>query len=751
MKLSLNICQEFSSVDLKTLSKDQLIEKINQQIGATEEVIDLGAQYQGVLVAKIVSCEKHPDADKLSLCKIDDGGANKQVARDASGYVQVVCGAPNAREGLIVAWIPPGVVVPSTVNKDPLTLEAREIRGQVSGGMLASESELDISGEHTGLLEINASDEGEELTRPGTEFKKLYGLDDLVFDIENKMFTHRPDLFGQLGLARELAGIQGLKFNSPTWYTENVKFKDAENSLVVENQIPKLCARYMAVALDGIKVGPSPTWLKSNLHRLGIRPINNVVDITNYMMILTGQPMHAFDADKISGKIIIRNPKKGEKMTLLDGKEITLDTGSILIADEQKPIALGGVMGAKNSEVSKSTTRIIVECANFDMFNIRRSSMHYGIFSDSVTRFTKGQSPRQCAAVLSQSLGLFEQLTGGKQASDICDEYVVPAKPANIDVKLVNESLGTDLSDTDVATILNNVEINVAAGGRGQQVQPPFWRTDLEIYQDIIEEVGRLYGFNKLPKSLPSRTTTPPITNKEVELKKNLRQALASFGANEVLTYNFVHGNLLTKAGQTPENSYKLRNALSPDLEYYRQTITPSLLDKVHPNIKSGHDEFALFEIGKSHNKVHSKKDEVPQELDMLAMVYANKKPAKTDGSAYFQARNYLDQLMASFGLTLEYKTVGDDMIFPVTAPFDFKRSALVTTKETKTFIGIVGEYKQEVANGFKLPDVSAGFEIGTAHILEALGKKTDSGYKPLGRYPSTTQDINTNVAGGIS
>ncbi|MBI5357707.1 hypothetical protein HZB74_02570, partial [Candidatus Saccharibacteria bacterium] len=259
---------------------------------------------------------------------------------------------------------------------------------------------------------------------------------------------------------------------------------------------------------------------------------------------------------------------------------------------------------------------------------------------------------------------------------------------------------------------------------------------------DIAEEVRRLYGFNKLPKTLPKRTTSPPEMNDLIELKKTLREVLASLGANEVLTYNFVHGKLLENAGQKPEDSYKLRNALSPELQYYRQTLTPSLLDKVHLNIKAGHDRFVLFEIGKSHNKIHSSTDGLPDELEMLALVFADRKPEKNNGSAYYSARRYLDELFNKLGIVLEYKPADVKMDYPVTAPFDLKRSAVVTDKATSTFIGIIGEYKSGVINNFKLPKAAAGFEIGTTHILEAASKKDKSGYVPLAKYPSTEQDL---------
>lgn len=732
---------------------DDLVEKINTQLGGVDEVIDLGKKYQGVFAVKVVECVKHPNADKLSLCKIDDNGANKTADRDEKGLIQVVCGAPNVRADMLAAWIPPGATVPSTIDKDPFVLEARELRGKVSNGMLASASELGISNDHNGIVELGLDMKAE----PGQAFADVYKLNDYIIDIENKMFTHRPDLFGFMGIARELAGIQGKKFTSPEWYLSPVKLEsNSKLSLEVDNQIPDLVPRFMAVAISDIQIGPSPLWLQINLMRVGIKPINNVVDLTNYLMMTTAQPLHAYDYDKVKAlggaKLIIRKAKDTEKIKALGGKEIKLRADDIVIATDRQVIGIAGVIGGADTEVDDKTKNIILECANFDMYAVRRTSMAHGLFTDASTRFTKGQSPLQCKSVITKTAQDILRICGGEVASDLIDNHEKLNPPKKFEVKFINEILGTKLDHKDVEKLLNNVEIGtLAEAGKGLQVQPPFWRTDLEIYQDIAEEVGRLYGFNKLPKKLPARIINPSNSNDLINLKYKLRESLASLGANEVLTYNFLHGNVLEKADQTPEDSYKLRNALSPELQYYRQTITPSLLDKVHSNIKAGYDKFVIFEIGKSHNKIHSSTDGLPDELEMLALVFADRKADKKSGSAYYSARRYLDELTTKLGLNLQYKPADEKMVYPVTAPFDLKRSALVTDESTGTFIGIVGEYKHSVCKNFKLPSNVAGFEIGTTHILEAVSKASQSNYVPLAKYPSIEQDLCLKVDTNIS
>lgn len=752
MKVSLNWMQWYSEVDLKSLPVDELVKLATERLGGIEGVENLSKHYEGIVVAKVVSCVKHPNADKLSLCLVDDGGIVKDVERNENGYVQVVCGAPNVKEGLLVAWIPPGSIVPASYGeKELFVLEARDLRGELSNGMLASPAELGMNDDHSGILEID------EEAQPGTLFKELYGLDDTILEIENKMFTHRPDGFGQLGVARELAGIQHKAFKSPEWYLSPLKVSASlssdEDKLNVTVESEDLCPRYMAVVLEDVKIKPSPVWLQSYLKRVGVRPINNVVDITNYIMLLTAQPLHAFDFDKVAkdgaASIIVRRPQPGEKMSLLDGKEIEPHKDAVLICNPDGPIALGGVMGGGNSEIDENTTRIVLECATFDMYNIRKTSMIHGLFTDAVTRFNKGQPAAQLPAVLSKTVEMLKELSGANPASEVVDVVSSAAKlmnePVHIDTAFINNRLGSNLTATEISSLLTNVEFSVETEGEVLIVTPPFWRTDIEIKEDVVEEIGRLYGFNQLPIALPTKSIIPVAPDSRRELKRRIRYILARAGANEVLTYSFVHGDILRKAKQNPENSYAIRNALSPDLQYYRQTLTPSLLDLVHANSKAGFDEFALFELNKSHNKIHGDgEDGLPGELNMLALTFASKNSKR---AAFYNVRRYLDYLASSLGFTLRYSPIVDPADFPVTAPFDQTRSALVVVEETDTFLGIVGEYQADVAKKFKLPQASAGFEVGLDHLLEALQGLSGIAYTPLSKYPSTTQDITLQVS----
>lgn len=753
MKVSLQLANQYSNIDFTTISVDEILRRIGAQLGAVEEVIDYASRFQGVVIAKVVLCEKHPNADKLNVCLVDDGGVAQGVDRNADGLVQVVCGAPNVRAGITVAWLPPGSTVPSSVDKDPFVLGSRELRGIVSNGMLASAMELGISEDHDGILEI--SDPG---AAPGSPLLNLFGLNDVIIDCENKMFTHRPDCFGVLGVARELAGITGQAFVSPDWYNQSAVSSAAPEgtlALAGKNEVVHKVPRFMVQVVEGVTMGPSSTQVQSWLSRLGSRPINNIVDATNFYMHLTAQPTHVFDYDKV--KAICNDPEnvvifprmavEGEKIDLLNGKTITLTAEDIVIATDKQAIALGGVMGGAATEVDDTTKNIIVECANFDMYTIRRTSMRHGLFTDAVTRFNKGQSPLQNAIVLQKLVADICEQTNAKagvQYDSAPEESSFVLEPVAVSVDFVNARLGSSLDAEDMQTLLTNVEFQVEVSEGNLVVTPPFWRKDIEIVEDIVEEVGRLHGYDKLPIVLPMRTTAPAAKNPSLELKSRLRSTLARAGASEIVTYSFVSGKLLEDATQNTTEAYQLGNALSPELQYYRLTLTPSLASKVYQNIRAGYDQFALFEIGKTHIKGQGVNDEgLPIENEVFSLVYAanDKKVAEGTGAAYFNAKQYLDFVAQSLGLTLDFDPIDKDPAYEITKPYDIERSALVTDRSTGNYIGIVGEFKASVRKKLKLPTHSAGFELMLSPILESI-TGTKRAYKPLARFPHIVQDI---------
>lgn len=754
MKVSLNWIKQFTDV---TISTDELVRKIGEQLGAVEEVEHLKDKYQGIYIVKVVEVKKHPDADKLSVCLIDDDGVVSEVDRNSDGLVQVVCGAPNVQKDMLAVWLPPGSTVPSSFNSEPFILEARELRGELSNGMLASSKELAIGTDHAGIVEVDIPAD------PGSSFAEVYELDDIIIDIENKMFTHRPDCFGMLGVAREIAGITGKPFVSPGWYQKDISIdspKQPSVNLDVKNNIPDLVPRFMAVAIDGLTIRPSPLIIQTYLSRVGIRPINNVVDATNYVMVLTGQPLHAYDADKleqITGKkdlrLETRLAKKDDKLTLLDGRELTFTESdrTILITSNDIPVGVGGIMGGLETEVDESTSRIVLECANFDMYAIRRASMKHGLFTDAVTRFNKGQSSRQNSQVLKEATATLEFVAGGSVSSRVCDEGKTTQRPDSIAItpSFVSKRLGIDATAQRIKDVLKSVEFHVSSDSEAMYVMPPFWRTDIHIAEDIVEEIGRLIGFHALPLELPSRSLKPAPKNQLLELQQTIRYTLSTAGANEVLTYSFVHGDFLKKTNQDPDKAFRITNALSPDLQHYRLSLLPSLLSKVHANIKSNYDEFVLFEIGKTHITSVYEEDEadsVPKEHERLAFVYASDEKAwqtNKSGSAYYQAVVYLDHLCTRLSLAYEIVPVdeenlsSDDAWQLLSAPFELSRSGIVQVDGKP--VGMVGELANSVRKKLKLPVTTSACELDIEALLQS--PKRDM-YQPLSKYPKIFQDI---------
>lgn len=748
MIISVNWLKKFTSIDS---SIDELATLIGSRLVEIEEIVDLGKKYDGVVIAKVSECQRLEGSDHLNVAKIDDGGVVQGVDRDENGMVQVVCGAPNVRQGIMVAWLPPKTIVPETFGKEPFILEARMLRGVVSNGMLASPRELGIGDAHEGILEIDKD------SAPGAKFVDVYDLNDHLLDIENKSLTHRPDTFGIVGFAREVAAIQGKKFQTPTvlrlaepeWPEKTGAIETPR--VTIENE--ELSGRYQAVVLTNVDARKQSSFeMQIDLSRVGVRPISAVVDVTNYLMMLTGQPLHAFDYDKLksvnSGIIDmrVRAGREGEKLKLLDGREIELSVNDIVIANGETAVALAGAMGGADTEIDENTTAILLESATFNLYNLRNTQMRHGIFSEAITRFTKGQPAALTAPVLAEAARMLNIATGAERASDVADCYPGKKNTSIVEVseEMLNNALGSHFTTDEIVTTLQNVECDVDCADGVVKVTPPYWRTDMNIAEDIVEEVGRLNGFDSLVPQLPTRDFTAVSASGFDVFRAQLRKILVRAGANEVLTYSFVHGDLLRKAGLNPDNSYRLVNSLSPDLQYYRQTLTPSMINLTHPNIKSGFDTFALFELNKVHQKAAGLNSEsVPLEADRIALTLVSKRAI---GAAYYQAKTTLDYVASCFGISFAFVPLQEESAVTEDTPFDHRRSAVILDKDTGDRIGVIGEYKIAVKKAFKLPEYAAGFELDMQALYGAVHHSKPR-YTPLSRYPSTERDICFQVA----
>jgi phenylalanyl-tRNA synthetase beta chain len=755
MIISLNWLKKFTDIDMPV---DELVELIGSRLVEIENVVDLDGKYKEALIVKIIETKKLEGSDHLNVTKIDDGGATENIERDENGYIQVVCGAPNVRAEQLVVWLPPNSVVPETFGqKEPFILGTRKLLGVTSNGMIASAKELDLYDEHHGILEV------EDDVKPGTSFAKFYELDDFILDIENKSLTHRPDCFSTVGFAREVAAISGKQFHTPDWLTDlspdfnKIESHGVDLTVMIDNT--ELSSRYSAIVMSGADGNKkSPTQIQTYLSRIDMRPINAVVDVTNYLMMLTGQPLHAFDYDKLvkvaggKAEIHVRSGRDKEELELLDGRTIELTSDDIVIAAGETAIALAGAMGGANTEIDENTKNIIIESATFNLYNLRATQMRHGIFSEAITRFTKGQLADQTAPVLFEAVSLMSEWAGAHAVSVVADTYPRKADRPTIKVPqiLINDVLGSNYDMAKITDTLVHAEFGVDVEAQYTVLaQPPYWRADIHIPEDIIEEVGRINGFDNILQALPTRSFIAVKPNDFDAFRSFIRKILVRAGANEVLSYNFVHGNVMEKADQNVNNSYQLINSISPDLQYYRQTLTPSLLDLVHPNIKQGFDDFALFEINKTHSKTDGLNDEnVPVESEMVSLVLANK--ATPGAAAYYQAKRIFDYLCAELGIQLSYESAEKNADEPITKPFEYRRSAKIVDKSSGKIIGMVGEYKKSVSKGFKLPVYAAGFEINSLQLFDIF-KKLGPHYKPLSRYPSSERDVCFQVDSAVT
>ena len=742
MIISVNWLKKYTNIDV---SIDELVRLIGSRLVEIEEVIDLGKKYEGVVIAKVVECTPLEDSDHLNITKIDDGGVVADVERDENGLVQVVCGAPNVRTGLTVAWLPPNSIVPETyADSEPFVLGARKLRGAMSNGMLASAKELGLWDDHTGIIEL----EGERSA--GESFAKAYELDDYLLDIENKSLTHRPDTFGIAGFAREVAGIQGNEFKTPErLQLDGIQWVEktgdvAAPRVTIDN--PELSSRYQAVVLTNVDstVQLSPFEIRTYLARVGVKSHSAVVDITNYMMMVTGQPLHAFDYDKLKAvnngeiDIHVRNGRQGEKLVLLDEREIELSENDIVIANGETAVALAGAMGGRDTEIDDNTTTVLLESASFNLYNLRNTQMRHGIFSEAITRFTKGQPAALTAPVLAGAVDLLALSAGAQRASDVTDAYPVHEEQQKVYAMAehMNAALGTEFSTEDIVQTLRNVGFDVSVSDSGViGALPPYWRADIHISEDLDEEVGRLNGFDQITPVLPKRDFTAVSPDGFDVFRQKVRQVFARAGANEVLTYSFVHGDVITRAGQSTENAYRIVNSISPDLQYYRLSLTPSLLTLLHPNAKVGYKSFAVFELNKTHSKAYGMDGDVPTEIDKLALALKS----DGDGAAYYDAKYLLEYLTKMLGIAVEYKAI--DSTDDESAPYDHKRSATIYDKLSGKRIGIIGEYASSVRKAFKLDEKTAGFELDPRALYAAM-QSSGFIYEPLSRYPSTERDV---------
>lgn len=757
MLISLNALKRYVKIP-DSLSTEDLMKLIGSRLVEVEGTESLAEKYQNIYVAKVVSCTDIPDTH-LHLCEVDAGPLNQEFGKLENGLIQVVCGAPNVRAGLSVAWLAPGAIVPTTYGTENFQLSVRKLRGYESYGMIAGADELGFGTDHKYIAELPS-----DLAQPGTPITEALDLDDLIIDIENKSLTHRPDTFGLIGFAREVAGILGQPFKNPAIFdgdlaTQSEFIRNNSNntsdikSPVIEIQDQLLCPRYSCVIVDQtqLKFDQDSADFERTLtqdgillYKSGMRPVSPIVDATNLTMLETGQPLHAFDYDKFiaiggtdSPKIIVRAAREGEKITLIDDTEIELNTNDIVITSNDIPVALAGAMGGKNTEIDANTKRILIESATFSLYNLRKTQMAHGIFSEAITRFTKGQPVFGTVPALKSCL---EKL-GIKDTSNLIFADCLAQSPAQHIIKLdlndLNQTLGSNFTLEQVKQTLASVGfmVEVLSDNQSLNVTTPLWRTDIHIKEDLYEEVGRLNGFDNIPQTLPLRSFKGSPKNQLFALKSEIRNILSDQqGANELLTYSFVSQNLQQKVGEDIADSYEISNSISPELQCFRQSITPSLLEKVYENQKAGYKDFILYEM----NQVAKRSfgflaDQTPKLESHLSICL--------EGDFY-----RIKELCLALGarLGLEFKFVEyQEQQYPYFEPLHSVRIQL-----GQEIIGCLGEVKHSVLKKLKLKEVSA-LELNLEPLLNT--PRILRGAQKISRFPSVSRDLTVKTPDTVS
>lgn len=515
----------------------------------------------------------------------------------------VVCGAPNCRPGIRTIYVPAGATLPNGKAIGKITLEGIE-----SDGMLASGAELGINSDHSGIVEI----EGES---------KLAA--DAVIEIDNKSLTHRPDLWGHYGMARETAAITGKALRDPV---DMARLPKADPAIKVTIKDYKLCPRYSALVFENVKVGPSPLWLQARLEAIGLNPRNNVVDVTNLILAELPQPMHAFDADKISGgEIVVRRGQPGEWIEALDGVTYGLSPSDLVIADKDGPIAIAGIIGGNDSAISNSTTRVVLESANFEAASIRNTSMSIRLRSDASMRFEKAQDPENTIRGLARAVELLEQVCPGiRLVGGVVDDYHPPVKAQPIEISLdwLDKKLGRAVPSSDVRRILESLSFDVEEkDSRVFVVAVPTWRAtkDISIKDDLVEEIGRMIGYGTIDPAPPLVAAKPPIDNPERAFQHRVREMAAAKGFTEVYNYSFVSGELVAPFGFDLADHVEVINPIAADQTHLRTSLLPRVLRNIKDNARYL-ETFKFFEIGK---EIHQSGSAIDERTRFVAVVYA--------------------------------------------------------------------------------------------------------------------------------
>ena len=660
MKLSLSWIKDYVQIpedmDLKKLAYDLTMSTVE-----VEDVEYLARRFDNMLVGVIEKIEPHPNADKLRVCKVDIGGGEIK---------DIVCGGINLKEGMRVAVSCPGAVVRWHGEGEPVVIKNSKLRGVESYGMICASDEIGLgelfpASQEAEILDLSAFE-----VPAGTSLADALDMNDVLLEIDNKSMTNRPDLWGHYGIAREIAALYDLPLKKIEPYTA-----DVQSDFKVEINDPDRCTRYIGVEMSGVEVKPSPYQMQNRIWKAGMRPINALVDITNYVMLATGNPTHAFDADNITDHIVVRHAVEGEKLILLNDHELTLCADDLVITDSEGPVALAGVMGGAKDSILPKTRRVILEVANFESTGIRRTALRYDTRTEASSRYEKAVDPERCEQALALSMQYFKELYPELTVTGFCDKYVKKLERAQIDVSLawLAKRLGKNLSNEVIQKKLELLGFDVEISGDNMHVTAPTWRStgDISIKDDVMEEVARLYGYDNFEATSFTTAFEGAINQKDQDLLRRIKEYLAiRCGMQEVYTYPWMNDVFVNAVLQSTEGVLRLSTPPAPDLSYIRSSLLPNLCEAVVKNERYFND-FAIFEeaqvfFDRNYTAAYDETELLPEQKRHIGAAFASS--VKDITELFREAKGVLEYMprythMEGFEFRKEEKPVWADNV----------------------------------------------------------------------------------------
>ncbi len=727
MKVSLNWLKEYVDITLPLADLADRLTMAGLEVKGRQVT---GDNWENIVVGQIVAINPHPNADRLRLATVDLGTDQQTV----------VCGAPNLKLGDKVAFARVGAQLIDGHNGQLLRLKSAKIRGVASSGMVCSEKELGISDSHEGIMVLPAE---APVSTPLADY-----LGDVILDLE--VTPNRPDCLSVIGIAREVAALTGQSLHLPeVSYEESALPIDQQISIEIAD--PELCPRYDASLITGVKVAESPRWIQQRLLACGMRPINNIVDITNYVMLEYGQPLHAFNYTQIRGKrIIVRRATGDESIVTLDGIERDLSRDMLVIADEKRAVAIAGVMGGADSEVTPQTTSILLESANFNPASIHHTGNTLRLPSEACSRFERGIRPELTLRALKRATQLIMQLAGGEAAKGLVDVYPgkLDRKPILLSTAKVKSLLGIKFSLDQIVRALTSLGFDCKTGDSASEVRvtAPYWRSDIHQAVDLTEEVARIIGYDKIPMTMLSQALPRQNPEPIISLKREVRHILTGYGFQEIITYSLTSLAMLDKLLPEPHPiepvPLRLANPMTTDQEYLRPNLRANLLAALSANQRHEDGGIRLFELGKVY--LPRQKD-LPDEPEMLCGLLSGPRLEKwwqdrDELLDFYDAKGVMGGLFRQLGVEASFEEGDDESLHPG------KQAAIVISGSR---LGTIGELHTKVAEAFEISGTVYLFEINVASLLPfTIGHKM---YQPVPRFPAIVRDMALVVDTGVT